>query len=90
MSIMGQHDDSAEGKRTPKPPMDLEGEGVYKEHRIHVRQLPYSGLWIAAIYHFGARDSGVHQIKGEYPTKAEAVEAAKRYIDRVEETGRPE
>jgi hypothetical protein len=67
--------------------MGLEGEGVYQHHRIHVDQL-LSGVWIAAIYHFGARDSGVERVRGEYPTKAEAVEAAKRHIDREEESRR--
>jgi hypothetical protein len=67
--------------------IDLQGEGVYKRHRIHVVQLP-SGVWVAEAVHFGANDSGVERVKGEYLAKAEAVAAAKKHIDQ-EEAGRP-
>ncbi len=83
---MGEDDDSAEPSRKgpPKPPVDVEGEGVYKRHRIHVDQVRTGG-WVAATY-FGAQDSGVDRVKGEYSTRAEAVEAAKRHIDQKEGT----
>jgi len=68
--------------------VDLEGEGVYKRHRIHVAELP-SGVWVASAVHFGASDSGVERVRGEYPTKADAIAAAKAHIDR-EEAERPE
>jgi hypothetical protein len=66
--------------RTGVPETDLQGEGVYKRHRIHVSELQ-SRRWLAAAVHFGARDSGVECIKGEYATKAEAIAAAKRHVD---------
>ncbi len=69
--------------------VDLQGEGIHKGYRIHVSQLPNSGAWVALTYRLGATDSGVRRIRGEYPTKAEAVAAAMKHIDQEEE-GRPE
>lgn len=60
--------------------VNLQGEGLYKGHRIHVSRLP-SGTWLAAAVHLGARDSGFEPVQGEYPTKAAAVAAVKRHID---------
>ncbi len=68
--------------------VDIQGEGVYKRHRIHVAQLP-SGVWVAEAVHFGASDSGVERVSGEYRTREEAVAAAKWHIDHEEEK-RPE
>ncbi len=63
--------------------MDLQGEGIYKRHRIHVTELP-SGVWVASAVHLGAPGSGVERIRGEYATKAEAIIAAKMEIDQEE------
>jgi hypothetical protein len=68
--------------------VDLEGEGIYKGHRLHVTMLPNSGAWVALAYRLGSTDSGVRRIRGEYPTRAEAVAAAKTQIDREEEETR--
>ncbi len=67
--------------------VNLQGEGVYKGHRIHVSPLA-SGTWLAAAVHLGARDSGFEPVKGEYPTKDAAVLATKRQID-AEQPARP-
>jgi hypothetical protein len=60
--------------------INLEGDGVYRNHRIHTSQL-FSGVWVASVVHFGARDSGVESVRGEYRTHDEAVSAAKRHIE---------
>ena len=64
--------------------IDLEGDGIYRHHRIHTSYL-FSGVWVAAVVHFGARDSGVETVRGEYGTHDEALSAAKRYIEQEEE-----
>ncbi len=69
--------------------VDLEGEGVYKGHRIHVSVLPNSGAWVAMTYRLGSMDSGVRRVRGEHRTRAEAVAAAKTDIDH-EEREKPE
>ena len=69
--------------------MDLKGSGVYKMHRIHTTRLP-SGVWVVSIVRLGvARDDArfgggppVERIRGEYRSQAEAVSAAKQYVDR--------
>ena len=68
--------------------MDLQGNGVYKHHRIHTTQL-LSGVWVASIVRLGAAADGtrvgggppVERIRGEYPSQGEAVSAAKQYVD---------
>ena len=65
---------------------------IFKEHRIHTTHLS-SGLWLTSIVNFGKRkmittDSltvAVSRIPGVYPSEQEAIQAAKRYIDQVEE-----
>ena len=68
--------------------IDLEGEGVYKKHRIHTARL-FSGVWVASVVHFGAKGSGVETVRGEYQTHEEAVSAAKRHIEQEEEQQTP-
>jgi hypothetical protein len=61
---------------------------LYKEHRIHTKQLP-SGLWIASIVNLGKRKmvntdsltAAVSRIPGEYDSEEGAIQAAKGYID---------
>ncbi len=60
--------------------VNLEGEGVYKRHRIHVCRL-VSGAYAAAVVQFGAQGSGVENVPGKYPSRDEAVIAAKAHID---------
>ena len=64
--------------------IDLKGEGVYKQHRIHIARL-FSGVWVASVVHFGAKGSGVETVRGEYKTREEAVAAAEAHIDQEEE-----
>ena len=66
--------------------MDLEGEGVYKNHRVHVSRLE-SGVYVASVVHFGAQGSGVETVRGQYGTREEAVAAAKALIDNKEKKG---
>lgn len=69
---------------------------VYKAYRIHVSDL-LSGLWLSKIVSIGERkpmtkDSltdAVTRVPGEYPSKAEALQAAKQYIDHVEKASKP-
>ena len=71
--------------------MDLQGSGVYKNHRIHTTRLT-SGVWVVSIVKLGvAKDSAgagggppVERIPGEYRSQGEAVSAAKQYVDRGE------
>ena len=64
---------------------------VYKEHRIHTRQLS-SGLWVASIVNFGKRKmnnadsltAAVKRIPGEHGSEEQAIQAAKEYIDQQE------
>jgi hypothetical protein len=69
--------------------IDLEGDGVYRNHRIHTSLL-FSGVWVASVVHFGARDSGVERVRGEYPTHDEAVLAAKQHIEQEAEQQTPQ
>jgi hypothetical protein len=62
---------------------------LYKAYRVHVAHFP-SGLWLSMIVSVGKRkvinkDSltpAVTRVPEEYESEAEALEAAKRYIDR--------
>ena len=62
---------------------------VYRQHRIHPLQLP-SGVWRVAVVNVGKQkmtngDSLTHavmRIPGEHGSEAQAVQAAKEYIDR--------
>jgi len=64
---------------------------VYKAHRIHTSRL-FSGLYVSIIVRLGKRNpptkdsltDTVTRVPGEYPSEAEAVLAAKQYIDHVE------
>ena len=64
---------------------------IYKQRRIHTMQLP-SGIWRVAVANVGKHKmtSGdsltevVMRIPGEHRTEAEAIQAAKEYIDRQE------
>ncbi len=68
---------------------------VYKQYRIHTQRLAISGQWIASIVNCGrqkqtAKDSltdTVTRIPKEYESKAEAVQAAREYIDQQETHG---
>lgn len=61
---------------------------VYKAHRIHTAALP-SGRWLSTIVNLGkekrmTKDSltaAATRIWGAYDSGAEAIEAAKAYID---------
>ncbi|HSB81391.1 MAG TPA: hypothetical protein VLM91_21640 [Candidatus Methylomirabilis sp.] len=64
--------------------IELEGDGVYRKHRIHTSEL-FSGVWVASVVHLGAQGSGVEAVPGEYQTHEAAVEAAKRHIEQEEE-----
>ena len=72
--------------------MNPEESNVYKAHRIHTTQL-ISGSLITSIVKLGVPKQGnagppVQRIHGDHPSKDEAISAAKRYIDRLEETGK--
>ena len=64
---------------------------VYKAHRIHIAHL-MRGSWISTIVTIGERtpltkDSLTDTttlVPGEYPSEAEALQAATHYIDHVE------
>ena len=64
---------------------------VYKDYRIHTSRLP-SEHWLSTIVKLGekkgmTKDSltaEVTGIPGEYGSEAEAIQAAKRYIDAEE------
>jgi len=64
--------------------IDLQGDGIYRKHRIHTTHLG-SGVWVTSVVHFGAQDSGVETVRGEYQNHEEAVTAAKRHIDQEDE-----
>ncbi len=65
---------------------------VYKHYRIHAQRTPIRGLWIACIVSCGKQKqtttdsltATVTRIPKEYESKAEAVQAAKGYIDQQE------
>lgn len=65
---------------------------IYKEHRIHASRMPNSGQWISTIVKLGqaraiTKDSltaKVTRVPGEYPSEAEALQAAAQYIDHLE------
>ena len=73
----------------------MKNSPIYKEHRIHTARLP-SGRWLGTIVNLGkekrmTKDSltaAATRIWGEYHSEAEAIEAAKRYIDA--ENGTPQ
>jgi hypothetical protein len=64
---------------------------IYKAHRIHITPL-FSGRWISAIVNMGKKKvvtkhsltDSVTRVPGEYDTAAEALLAAKQYIDHLE------
>ena len=64
---------------------------VYKAHRIHIAHL-MRGSWVSTIVTIGERtpltkDSLTDTatlVPGEYPSEAEALQAATYYIDHVE------
>jgi hypothetical protein len=67
--------------------VNVQGAEVYANHRIHTALLP-SGSWIVSLVELGAPTAGaraaghrVQRLRGEYPSQAEAVAAAKRHID---------
>ena len=70
---------------------NLESAPVYKAHRIHVTRL-YSRPYVSLIVSIGIRQpmtkdsltATVTRVPGEYPSEAEAIQAAMRYIDRQE------
>ena len=63
-----------------QPTVDLKGDAVFQRHRIHISQL-VSGVYVVSIVHFGAQDSGVENLRGEYRTREEAMAAAKQHIE---------
>ena len=69
--------------------MNLKQSREYKAHRIHPTRLP-SGSWITSIVKLGLPKKGnagppVERIRGDHPSKDEAISAARRYIDQQEE-----
>jgi hypothetical protein len=68
--------------------MDLQGRGVYRQHRIHTTRL-FSGVWVVAIVRLGAGPARGHagppveHLRGEHPSEAEAIAAARGYIDQL-------
>jgi len=70
---------------------NLESAPVYKAHRIHVTRL-YSRPYVSRIVGIGIRQpmtkdsltATVRRVPGEYPSEAEAIQAAMRYIDEQE------
>lgn len=64
---------------------------IYKQHRIHVERLQ-SELWLSMLVRLGERkpmtkDSltpAVTRVPGEYPSRAEALQAAMHYIDHLD------
>jgi hypothetical protein len=66
----------------------LKDAPIYKGHRIHTAALP-SGRWLSTIVNLGkekrmTKDSltaAATRIWGAYDSEAEAIEAAKAYID---------
>ena len=75
---------------------NLKESTVFKEHRIHTKQLP-SGLWVTSTVNFGKRKvinsdsltAAVSRIPGEYNSEQEAIQAAKRYINQEAEQANP-
>jgi len=69
--------------------MDLQGRGIYRQHRIHTTRL-VSGLWVAAVVRLGASlppgqghaGPPVEHLRGEHPSEVEAIAAARDYLDR--------
>ena len=89
------HDGGAGGEETsraeyvPKGRVTILDRAVlYQARRIHSSPL-MSGLWVSMIVRIGTRQSTtkdsltdtVTRVPGEYQSEAEALEAAKRYID---------
>jgi Arc/MetJ-type ribon-helix-helix transcriptional regulator len=64
---------------------------VYKAHRIHITRL-YSRPYLSVIVSLGkgtplttnSLTATVTRVPGEYPSEAEAIQAAMRYIDEQE------
>jgi Arc/MetJ-type ribon-helix-helix transcriptional regulator len=71
--------------------LKLDNAPVYKAHRIHITRL-YSRPYVSLIVSIGIRkpmtkDSltdTVTRVPGEYPSEAEAMQAAMRYLDEQE------
>jgi hypothetical protein len=87
---------SGSEKGTVQGTMDLQGKGVYRQHRIHTTQL-FSGVWVAAVVRLGAdpppgeRSAGpsVEHLRGEHSSEGEAIAAARDYIDQQPEDTTP-
>jgi hypothetical protein len=66
---------------------------IYKAHRIHITPLS-SGDWISLIVNMGktkvatkhSLTDAVTRLPGEYDSAAEALQAAKKYIDEERNT----
>ena len=64
---------------------------IYKQHRIHTTRLQ-SDLWLSTLVRLGERqpmtkDSltpAVTRVPGEYPSEAEALQAATQYIAQLD------
>ncbi len=77
---------------TPGRSTDGMQSPVYKQYRIHAQRMAISGQWIASIVNCGKQKrttknsltATVTRIPKEYESKAEAVQAAKDYIDQQE------
>ena len=70
---------------------ELESAPVYKAHRIHTSRL-MRGPWVSIVVSIGTRQpmtkdsltDTVTRVPGEYPSEAEAMQAAMRYLDEQE------
>ena len=71
--------------------LKLDNAPVYKAHRIHITRL-YSRPYVSLIVSIGIRQpmtkdsltDTVTRVPGEYPSEAEAMQAAMRYLDEQE------
>ncbi len=57
--------------------MNLFGDALHRNHRIHSSRL-FSGVWVVSIVAPGGK---VEHLRGEFPSQAQAVYAAKQQID---------
>ncbi len=53
------------------------GDALHRNHRIHSSRL-FSGVWVVSIVAPGGK---VEHLRGEFPSQAQALEAATRHID---------
>jgi len=71
--------------------LKLDNAPVYKAHRMHITRL-YSRPYVSLIVRIGIRQpmtkdsltATVMRVPGEYPSEAEAIQAAMHYIDEQE------